>query len=136
MKPLFYGIPETSARDLGEFLKEKFGVSHIRTVGNLDSKIEKVFFCEHVNGGKNDMDKLSRTQRADAIISMEICDYTLSLYVKDCEALNCDKVIYEIGHFNVEELGMKYMCEWLPEAIGTNDISIRFVPVADYYKYI
>ena len=47
-----------------------------------------------------------------------------------------DKVIYEMGHFNVEQLGMKYMLKWLPEALETDDLKIEYVPAKDQYQYI
>lgn len=41
-----------------------------------------------------------------------------------------------MGHFNVEQLGMKYMLKWLPEALETDDMKIEFVPAKDHYQYI
>jgi hypothetical protein len=31
---------------------------------------------------------------------------------------------------------MELMAEWLPEALGTFDVPVRFVPMGDTYQYI
>ncbi len=136
MKPLCYEIPETTARDLAETLMEKFGVTGMRVVGDLDARVRTVCFVEHVSGGKQDLQKMPLAEKYDALIPLEICDYTLSAYVKDEAYLNHDKVILEMGHFNVEQLGMKYMVSWLPEAIGDESIRVEYVPASDTYQYI
>lgn len=40
-----------------------------------------------------------------------------------------------MGHFNVEELGMKYMAKWLPQAVG-EDIVIQYMQSGDCFSYI
>ena len=136
MKPICYEIPEISARDLSKKLMEAFDVTGMRVVGDLDAKIKKVCFVEHVTGGKGDLNKMPLAIEYDALIPLEICDYTLSAYVTDEAYKNHDKVIFEMGHFNVEQLGMKYMTRWLPEAIESNEIRIEYVPAKDTYQYL
>ena len=136
MKPVCYEIPETDAGTLANDLMEAFGVTGMRVVGDLNAKIRKVCFIEHVQGGKNDLAKLALAVDYDALIPLEICDYTVSAYVTDQAYRHHDKVIYEMGHFNVEQLGMKYMLRWLPEALETDDLKIEYVPAKDQYQYI
>jgi len=136
MKPVCYEIPEVKARDLARQLMETFDVTGMRVVGNLDATIRKVCFIEHVTGGKGDLGKLPLAEEYDALIPLEICDYTVAAYVKDESYLHHNKVIFEMGHFNVEQLGMKYMLKWLPEAIGSDELRIEFVPAKDSFQYI
>lgn len=135
MKPLLYHIPETTGRALADLLMEKFSLKGLRVVGNLDSKVSSVWFCEHVQGGKQDGGKVAMGRKADAIIPFEICDFTLTQYVNDAAARGENKVLLEMGHFNCEELGMKYCLQWLPEALG-EEIPTVFLPAGDLFEYI
>lgn len=135
MKPLRYHIPATSGRKLADFLMEKFDLTGLRIVGNLDSTVSDVWFCEHVQGGKFDGDKVDQGRSADAIISFEICDYTLTQYVNDAAAMGQNKVLLEMGHFNCEELGMKYCLQWLPEALG-EPVPLIFLQAGDLFGYL
>ena len=115
---------------------EKFDVTGMRVVGDLNAKIKKVCFIEHLGGGKGDLEKLNKAVEYDALIPLEICDYTISAYVTDEAFIHHNKVILEMGHFNVEQLGMKYMFKWLPQAIEDDSIPLEFVPARDTYQYV
>ncbi len=134
-KPLFYNIPETNVKDLSKFFIEKFGLTGVRIVGDQNAKVKKVFVCEHVNGRPNDGEAIMKASKADVMVPLEIVDWTLSAYVRDCSQLGIGKAIIEMGHFNTEELGMKYMAKWLPEKIDV-DVSVDFVASGDSFSYI
>lgn len=134
-KPLWYKIPTVSARELANQLMEKFNLKGLRVVGNLDAEVSTVWFCEHINGGKFDGDKVKNGIDADVMIPLEICDYTLTQYVNDAVSMGKSKVILEMGHFNCEELGMKYMTEWIKEALS-EEIKVDFVQCGDFFEYI
>jgi putative NIF3 family GTP cyclohydrolase 1 type 2 len=135
MKPLWYQIPETSAGELARELIEKLNLNGMRMLGKEDTRISKVFMAEHCMG-KGDDQRIREASGADAIIPLEICDWTVSTYVRDANELGMSKVIFEMGHFNVEEPGMRYMCEWLPEAIQNHDIPIHYLQSEDMFHYI
>lgn len=135
MKPLWYKIPETTVRQLADFLMEKMNLNGIRVVGDLEADVSTVFFAEHCMG-HGDQDKINQAVRADVIIPLEICDWTVSAYVRDAVTFGEHKAILEMGHFNTEELGMKYMMDWLPEAIGTSDIPMVYIPSGDAFQYV
>ena len=44
------------------------------------------------------------------------------------------KAAFNVGHFNLEELGMKYAADWIPEVIG-NAVPVHYVPSGDIYKF-
>ena len=136
MKPVTYEIPEIKAFDLARQLMEAFDVTGMRVVGDLNTKVRKVCFIEHVQGNKNDLEKMALAKDYDALIPLEICDYTVSAYVTDEAYRHHDKVIFEMGHFNVEQLGMKYMLQWLPDAIEDKELKIEFVPARDNFQYL
>ena len=136
-KPLIYHIPETTGRALAAALMEKLNLSGVRVVGDADTVVRNVFFCEHVWGDERDrkLIEITEAEDIDAIIPLEIVDWTLSEYVRDSAALGRPRVLLEMGHFNFEELGMKHMTRWLPEIVGA-DTPVYFLPSGDSFQYI
>lgn len=141
-KPMLYEIPETTGRALTQELLQKLNLTGARIVGNPDAKVRRVFFCEHVtaanfHGHEKDSEAIQEIEREgyDALIPFEILDWTLSEYVRDAAQLGRDKVIIEMGHFNVEEIAMRYMQKWLPELLE-DSVPVHFVQSGDSFGYI
>lgn len=67
---------------------------------------------------------------------MELIDYTVNEYMRDGMMLGDSKAILAVGHFNVEEPGMKYMLKWLPEALETDEVSANYVQSDDMNTFI
>lgn len=144
-KPLMYEIPETDVKSLAAELMEKLNLTGIRVVGDQNALVKRVFFCEHVQasrGWKNDGTvpdneamKRIRNEGADVMIPFEIVDWTMSAYVRDSCFAGRPKAILEMGHFNVEELGMKCVAKWLPQVIGT-ELPVSYVQSGDSFSYI
>lgn len=140
-KPLLYEIPETTAAELTALLVDKLHLNGARVIGNRNAKIRRVFFCEHVNGSnwgmrQPDCEAIQEieTGHYDAMIPFEIVDWTLSAYVRDAAQLGQNKVLIEMGHFNTEELAMKYLARWLTETVTLN-VPVQFVQAGDCFTY-
>ncbi len=139
VKPLLYKLPEIDATDLGHELIEKIGLKGLRIVGDPHAKVSTVFLAEHVNDRPSRQegdDKVRETMQydADAIIPLECIDWTLSAYVRDSAMLGRPRVLYNTGHFNLEELGMKYLAECIrPLMDGT---PVQYIMSGDSYSYI
>lgn len=134
-KPLWYEFKPMSAEKFGRILIDKWNLNGLRIIGDLNSIISTVYFCEHVNGGERDIPILENCRNADAIIPLEICDYTVSTYIRDAVAMNKNKVLFEMGHFNVEELGMKYMAKLLNEKFE-NELPVVYMQSGDQFSYM
>ena len=136
-KPLTYVIPPVTATELAETLMEKFDLTGARIVGDPDAVVSKVFFCEHINGSpmSGDEKKIVKAADYDVIIPLEIVDWTLSEYVRDSCQLGRPRVLLEMGHFNFEELGMRYMTEWIPEIVGP-DVPVHYIQSGDGFQYL
>lgn len=135
--PLIYHIPETTGRELAAMFQKKLNLNGVRVVGDPDTVVRNVFICEHVNG--RDMDQelidITRDEEIDALIPLEIVDWTLSEYVRDSCQLGRPRVLLEMGHFNFEELGMRYMTEWIPEIVGP-DVPVHYIQSGDGFQYL
>lgn len=133
MKPTLYQIPEISAAGLAEFLMVKFNLTGLRIVGNMDARVSKVCMAEHAMGDKIDH-SMRHAMEADAFLPFEICDYTLTQYVRDAAAQGKNKVLLEMGHFNCEELGMKYAASYVQEIVGAA-CPVMFLQSGDLFQY-
>lgn len=136
-KPLLFRIPETDAETLGHFLVEKLNLHGLRILGDRTTKVSTVFFCEHIRDHDwKEKEKISRVEaeHIDALIPFEMIDWSLAAFVRDSSMLGFPKVMYNVGHFNLEELGMKFMAKWLPKVVG--DVPVHHVFSGDAYDYI
>ena len=139
-------IPETSVKDLADYIIEKIGLNGARIVGDPESKVSKVAFVGHLfpneyrrkDGSKGEYSvKVIETMEkyADVIIPGEVIDWTTLSYVRDACELGRNKAVINIGHFNWEELGMKYMKDWLSELVE-NKVEVTYVPSGDMYRFV
>lgn len=134
-KPVWYEIPPTTVKALAKQFLDAFGLTGLRVVGDPEASVSTVYVCEHVNGRPDDNKKIALAAKADVMVPLEIVDWTLSEYVRDSAQLGRGKAILEMGHFNTEELGMKYMVRWLPDVVGT-ELPVHFIPSGDSFSYI
>lgn len=135
-QPMVFELPETTAREVGKLWIEKFHLNGIKALGNLNAKVKKVAIVSHIMG-EVDKEVIRKMDQEDinCLLAMELTDYTVSEYVRDSAMLGQDKAILAIGHFNIEEPGMKYMLEYIDEAIGEK-IDCHFVQCTDMYEFI
>ncbi len=143
-KPLLYEIPEMTVEEMSNYLMDKLNLTGIRIVGSYDTKICRVFMAEHVQGqqpwGNPDNDKIKtiREMNVDAIIPFEIVDWTVSAYVRDSCSVGIPKTIFEVGHFNMEELGMKHIAAYIDKidaALG-GKIPVEYIQSGDSFSYV
>lgn len=136
--PIELLIPEgITVRELAEKIIEGANLNGIRTIGNPDTVVHRVAIPMHCLGFA-DKDTISDINRGniDCLIAMELIDYTVNEYMRDGMMLGDNKAILAVGHFNVEEPGMKYMLKWLPDALETEELSLNFVQSGDMNTFI
>ncbi len=136
-KPLLFQLPETDATELGLYLKEKLNLNGIRISGDPHARVPKVFLWEHIiDRDAQASAKLLKVDQEDidAIIPLEVIDWTVCAYMRDASQLGHPKIVYNIGHFNFEEIGMKYMVRYLPQLVG--DVPVHFVQSGDAFDFI
>ena len=128
---------ETPARQIAENIKKAWNLKGLKCIGNLDAKVKKILVCGHVNEGGDSNSLIRRIDAEDInlLLPLELIDFTLSEYIKDSGQLGYDRVILAAGHFNLEEPGMKYILNYIDDAIGTH-IDTHFVQAGDMYTYL
>ncbi len=139
-------LDKMKVKDLCRYLIETIGLNGLRFVGDPEAEISKVAFVGHLfpmqykqKDGKlvEYSVKVIETleKKADVILPGEVIDWTTLSYVRDAVDLGLNKAIINIGHFNWEELGMKYMKDWLSELVE-NKVCVEYVPSEDMYRFI
>ena len=135
--PLDYQIPPMRAMDLAVYVVRRLGLNGTRIIGNTEAMVSRIHFPMHPIGGPDDDELMyAETHDIDCLVTMELTDFTVQEYIRDSAMFGREKCIIALGHFNTEEPGMEYMVNWLPEALGTNDVPATFVPMKDPFNYV
>lgn len=121
-----FELPETTVKELGQYLEDKLAMNGLRIVGNPEDKIRKVAIVGHLFPGFGTQSETreygtdlinAMEQGLDAIIPGEVIEWTVLSYVRDALALGRKKAVFNIGHFNMEKLGMRYARDWIGDLV-------------------
>lgn len=135
-RPVFYSIRPIMLKKLVVDLIRVFDVNGARFIGNPKTTISKVYFCSHISGeGERQLINFIEKESIDLLITFELVDFTVSEYIKDCEILGRNRALISLGHFNTEEIAMKYMLSYL-NYILEDRIPCFYIPAGDMYHYV
>lgn len=150
--PFFYPvqIPEITVAELRAYLMEKLGLNGLRYIGNPSDKVTRIGLCAHLYPGGfcpgdtdtnfyqdyatmliGEMEKENGTQ---VLIPGEIIEWDVLSYIRDAVAFGKVRACMNIGHFNLEELGMRYAADWIGELID-HQVPIHYIPSGDIFHY-
>ena len=134
---LDFHFPDIKASDLAIEIRDKLGMNGIRIIGDPNTIVKRARVASHIIG-PNDNGMLSVTDKdqVDCLLTMELTDFTVNEYIRDSAELGHPRCIISVGHFNLEQPGMEYAVNWLPEAIGDTSIPVQFVSDGDVFKFI
>lgn len=133
-----YKIPNTTLEELSIFFKEKLNMDVIQIVGNPKMKIERVGVL--VGGGSLGLGveerpmQMMNQNNIDLLICGDIVEWTISSYVRDAVSLGFNKGMLVLGHERSEEMGMKYLVDWLDDIV--EGISVQFIDSKEPFKYL
>ena len=145
-----FDIPEMAVKELGDHLISRMHLHGLRYIGAAEDKIEKVAIVGHIypdsfyrdhtetDGTYHDygMDVIRMMEEGvQAIIPGEIIEWTTLSYIRDSIAFGQIRACYNVGHFNMEEAGMKYAAEWIGELVD-NQIPVQYIPTEDGFRYM
>ncbi|SFK20840.1 Putative GTP cyclohydrolase 1 type 2, NIF3 family [Marinilactibacillus piezotolerans] len=130
-----FEIPEIRAKNLVKKMIQCLNLKGGRIIGNPEAKIRRIEIPFHIFGNANDEIIKMDTDKVDALLAMELVDFSINEYVRDSSMLGKNKVIITLGHFNMEEPGMKYMATYIPTALN-EDIPCYFVQSGDTFHYV
>lgn len=136
-------IPETTVGAVCRHLIDTLELNGLRYIGNPKAKISRIAFVGHLypnpmldaNGEYSVRLIKTLEEDVDMIIPGEIIEWTVLSYIRDAVQQGRAKAMVNIGHFNWEELGMKYTRQWLAELLE-NKLPVTYVPAGDAYNFI
>lgn len=140
-------VPETTVAELCQYIMDTIGMNGLRYIGDPNARVSKLAFVGHLYpmpGAKKREDGSSPEysvqiiklleEEVDVILPGEIIEWTVLSYIRDAVALGKAKAMLNIGHFNWEELGMKYAQEWVSDLVG-DQLPVTYVPSGDMYRF-
>ncbi len=130
-----FEIPTTTVRTIADKLIQSGNLNGAKVYGSLDTKVTKVIIPGHNLGAANDLISKIDKEDINLVLGMEVIDFTLAEYIRDSSMLGIDRAMVTVGHFNLEEFGMKYMLNYLPKVIDAG-VDWHFVQSGDMYNYV
>ena len=132
-------LPETTVEELVTYLCTKMNLKTGRVVGNPHAKVSNIVFCGHVFPSWSPEEQrptyLLASDDVDVLIPGELIDWTVVEYARDAAQLGLHKAIIQVGHFNMEELGMEYLKERI-QTLLQKSLPVFFVPSGDPYWFV
>ena len=122
----------------------------LRYIGNPKDRVSSVALCAHLfpggfvpdGGGKGAyldyatmlIGQMEKENGIQVLIPGEIVEWDILSYIRDAVALGKARACMNIGHFNLEELGMRYTADWLKTLLD-DQVPVTYVPTGDIYRY-
>lgn len=145
-----FELPPVTVGELGAFLKEKMGLNGLRYLGRPKDVVTRVamvghlcpgcFFPEGIgaDGFYHDyaMDVIRMMEEeVEVIIPGEIIEWTALAYIRDALAMGKKKACLNVGHFNLEELGMADFAKTLRQ-LTKGELPVHYIPTGDSFSYL
>ncbi len=142
-------VDETTLDGLMDQLINTIGLNGARYIGDPAMKVKKIALVGHLypnstsskhkDGSPAEYSvqiiRYFEEQGIDAIIPGETIDWTVLAYARDAMQLRNERCgVVTIGHYNWEELGMRYCKDWLSELLQ-DSLPVTYVPSEDMYRY-
>ena len=132
-----YHLPPTTVRAVAEHVAHTMQIDGIRIIGDPEMPVERVAIVGHFFGTDWDRQNIQLIEKmnCDLIIPGEVIDWTIGEYVQDANTLGIRRALLNVGHFNLEEPGMRYMAQWLPKVLAC-DLPIHFVQSGNSFGWL
>lgn len=133
-------IEPTTLLDVCKHVSEKMGINGCKYLGNPNQIVSKVALIGHLypmgEGSEYSVNVIKELehQGVDVIMPGETIDWTVASYIRDSIQLGKSKGMICVGHFNIEELGMKEFKEHLDEILN-KEVKVTYVHSEDMYDY-
>lgn len=128
-------LPDVPVQDVAALIKEKLHLKSLRIIGNRGTVVRKAALGAHLFPNSQHIITELEKNGIDLFIPLEMIDWEVPSYFKDAGQLGFNKACLQTGHYNGEELGMKYAVNWLKELVG-DQIPVVYCCNEDMYDYI
>ncbi|MDQ0191675.1 Nif3-like dinuclear metal center hexameric protein [Paenibacillus wynnii] len=118
-------IPAMTVKEIGEYIKQKLGISFVRIIGDLSMTCTHIGLLAGYRGGGTLCIPLFEKENLDLIISGEGPEWETPEYVRDAYHQGKQKALIILGHAQSEEPGMKHLAKYLEASFPM--IPVHFV---------
>jgi putative NIF3 family GTP cyclohydrolase 1 type 2 len=131
-EPGVCAIPPMLLRDLVLRVKDNLDIRTVRTIGDADFVVNRVFVAPGAWNGKDLMPMVER-HKVDAVVTGEVREWEMSEYIRDSNAQGKPRALVVTGHVMGEEGAMKALVDWLaPKLPG---VPVVHIPAGDPFKF-
>jgi len=100
-----------------QHLKKKLDIAHVRVIGNLSQKCERIALLPGAGGGQMQMAVVEK-EKPDVLIVGEVHEWETAEYIRDTQQLGGKTSLVVLGHSVSEEPGLQWLQEWLQPKTG------------------
>ena len=140
-------FPETTLGELCRYVIDRIGLNGLRYIGDPEARVSSLAMVGHLYPMPSRKTRKDGTpaeysvgiietleKGVDVIMPGEVIDWTVLSYVRDAVQLGRHKGVINVGHFNWEELGMKYAADWVKDLVE-GQVPVTYVPSEDMYHF-
>ncbi|MBN2000563.1 Nif3-like dinuclear metal center hexameric protein [candidate division KSB1 bacterium] len=132
-KSNIFKLPYTPLTDIVAHIKSAFNIPCLRVVGDPHMTCQTVGIMVGAAGGRTQI-AFAEHEQPDVLVCGEINEWETCEYIRDAIIAGQKKALIVMGHVNSEELGMKWMSDWLQTWLP--GVPVGFVPASDPFIYI
>lgn len=130
-----YQLPDIPLKDIANQFIEKLNLNNVRIIGNPKTIVKKAAIAAHLFPGSQKVISAFDHGDYDLLLPGEFIDWEIAEYFKDAGDFGMNKAMIQLGHFNWEELGMKFAVTWISELVE-HQIPCVYCCNDDMYNYI
>lgn len=125
---MVFQSPFKSLGELSRFLKDHFGASTIRVVGDQSMEIATIGILPGAYGRQGQV-RAFNSEGIDVLIVGEAREWETIEYARDALEMGGHTALIVLGHADSEEPGMEYVANWLKQLIP--EVPVQFVPAGN-----
>lgn len=128
-----FRLSAVTLHDLAEHCKRTLGIQAVRYAGDPKMTCSLVALRVGSPGGRAQMDILMQ-KGVDVVITGESPEWETCEYARDSPAAGEKKALIVLGHANSEEGGMRWLAEWIGNALP--EIPVTYLPAGDPFRFV
>jgi len=126
-------IPAKSLNEIVAHLKESLGIGHLRVIGNLDQRCERIGLLPGAGGGQVQIGLVEK-EKPDLLIVGEVHEWETAEYIRDSLAFGKNTSLVVLGHAQSEEPGMEWLVDWLQPRVP--ELKITHIASGNVFQWI
>lgn len=129
--PYICNLAPIPLSELVSLLKQKLDIEGVRVAGSDDVTCRRVALLPGSPGDRFHISAFGQ-KGVDAVIAGEVNEWQVCEYARDAASAGLKQALIILGHEKSEEMGMRYLAEWLRPLLP--GIPIQHVPAGEPFR--